>query len=133
MATKNRTTPGRVIEPPAPAPAAPPSPDFAAERATLVAATLSEMNGLRNAVHNMDFAATAALTKIRAVVKMTLLAMETPALYREPELVAVVLDLIWTESEMAMGSVNGEALEVACGGDDEAAERRATAQVRSQA
>lgn len=68
-----------------------------------------------------------AFPEIGAIAKLTLLAMETEAIYRQPELIAQALRTIWVKTEDMERGINDRAGSVGFDHRDEPAERRADA------
>lgn len=79
---------------------------------------------LRSAVYEMDCLAQHVLSEISAIAKLALLSLETPYVYRNPEIIAQALYAILGSSEGIMNCINSEAENVGCNYTDPKAELR---------
>lgn len=82
------------------------------EAAALPAVT--DLERLRDAIRSMDAISQEGFSRIEALARITLMALETPDAYRFPELIAQTLDTIAAVAQTSMDAANSSAEEVGC-------------------
>lgn len=87
---------------------------------------------LETAVSNIYGLATDGFSKIEAIAKLALLAMQTPAAYRHPENIATAFKAIWDIAQTNQSCVESETDEVGCKDDDQAFELRFAARLAAK-
>lgn len=92
-----------------------------AEAAALPAVTTDR---LRDTIKDMDAISQDGFSRIEALARITLLALETPDACRFIELIAQTLDTIATVAQTSMDAVNSGAEEVGCNWVMRAEQRR---------
>src|SRR5690606_7318199 len=84
----------------------------------------NDPEALRMAIANIDGLVGDGFSQIIAISKLTILAMETPDGYSDPENIAKALENIWHTAEFVRGYIYNETAEVGCESDTGAEIRR---------
>lgn len=74
----------------------------------------TEVQKLRNALHDVDALAQGGLSSIETLARLALVHLESPAAYRGMDWLAVVLETIAASAGDTMNCINGEAERVGC-------------------
>ena len=92
----------------------------------------TDLRDLYGTIHDMDAMAQEGLSEIIAIAKLALAAMESPTNHPDMSSLARIFSGIWMKSEHLQSRIAGEARDVGCASEDEAALRRTKAFIESQ-